>query len=134
MQHKKVIVIGLLASISLGISYYFYGIFTPYNYFNAKYDLISGKVRVLTYGLPHQYTAVEDQVAAEFGFHYYPVAGCLVTAELMNGVEAYNAVVKDYLEEKNGKDWQEQFNKRMNEELNRVKEQDQQPTPHTTDN
>lgn len=110
-------------ALGLGAGYYFFGLFTPYNYFTARYDLVNGKVRLLTYGLQLTDDNQAAEVAREFGFEQQAVAGCEVTEVLMNGVAQYNAVVEDYLAGKHGQDWREKFDHQLSEQ--RKKQRDE---------
>jgi inorganic pyrophosphatase/exopolyphosphatase len=122
MKRKTIIGLVLIIGIGLGVGYYSFGLFTPYNYFTAQYDIMNGQVQLLTYGLPFEDEDIENQVAKEFGFKKNAVAGCEVTNVLVNGVERYNTVILAHLKEKNGEGWLDKFHQRVKEERRKTKE------------
>jgi hypothetical protein len=113
---KKILII--VAVLIILISYFQFGIFTPYNYFTAKYDIITGNPRILVYGKEFIKEEIRNKVAKKNGFNFDRVAGCEVTYQLVNGVEAYNSVVKNYLNVKLGKDWDVRLEKEIASEMN----------------
>lgn len=79
-----------------------YGLFDDYNYFAAKRDIRNGKVQLLSAGLilpsgNEEEQKAEEAIRNEFGFKSVWI-GCIWTP----GVGKYNAVMQDYLNEKNG--------------------------------
>ncbi len=86
----------------------YYGLDEDYNYFTAKNDISKGKIQTLQFGmiLPNPKIDWKKRKAAKkvtedyFGYKSLNI-GCGVT----NGIDIYNCVMEDYLEEKNGKDW-----------------------------
>lgn len=80
-----------------------YGIFTPYNYFTANYDISNGKYQILVLGmnLDRDRYLVEKKFANKYKFKF-KYFGCNVTTELVNGSKYYNEVVKNYLKNKYG--------------------------------
>lgn len=97
------IVIGLITLHVLG------GLFTPYNYLTAKWDIAKGKPRILQYGKAMLSDKQAITIAPKFGFNYDIVAGCLVTTSLVNGIDAYNSVTTKYLNDNLGTDWKKKF-------------------------
>lgn len=75
-----------------------YVIFTPYNYFTAKYDISNGKYQILVLGmnLDVDRYLVEKKFANKYKFKF-KYFGCNVTTELVNGSKYYNKVVKNHL-------------------------------------
>lgn len=81
-----------------------FGIFTPYNAWTAKRDLKNGVVQIVTAGKPFP-PEVEGKLASKYGFSLKNL-GCTAGLEAV-GSEQYNAVVRQYLEDKNGQGfWQ----------------------------
>jgi hypothetical protein len=108
-KRTKIILLTLLTVIGLTILHFLYGVFTPYNYFSAKWDIYHNKPRILVYGEPMLSDQQAVKVAPKFGFKFDIVAGCLVTTPLVNGVDAYNSVTRSYLKNKLGSDWENKF-------------------------
>jgi hypothetical protein len=113
MRTKRLKYILILVSIVIMLfsSWYYYGIFTPYNYFTAKRDILNSDPRLLVYGFPPQNDQQQHKTARSYGFTYYSIAGCVVNAPLVNGADAYNNVTNDYLEGKLGSGWKKKFRK-----------------------
>jgi hypothetical protein len=86
-----------------------FGLFTPYNYMTAKWDIMAGKPTLLIFGEPEMSETEAYQIAPAFGFAYKRVAGCDVTTSLVNGVAAYNSVTVAYLNKKLGEHWRTDF-------------------------
>jgi hypothetical protein len=105
----------LLIILTLGILYFilriFFGFFTPYNYFSAQKDIKNGPIQIISVGEPYM-PQNEQILAAKYGFKYKYV-GCNVTNDLINGSNYYNAVVKEYLTDKFGKDFWNRFNSQL---------------------
>ena len=96
-----------LADISK-VAISFYGLDDEYNYFSARRDIKNGKVQILETGLilptPNvdwdKQQAAEEIAANHFGYKTVYL-GCTVT----HGIDVYNSVMEDYLNEVNGDDW-----------------------------
>ena len=109
---------GFFLSLAIFNCYYFFGFFTPYNYFTAKWDVAHGKAALLVYGELSLDEAEAVQVAPEFGFQRLRVAGYTVTIPFVNGITDYNAVVWSYLTEKNGEGWWKAYERRVSQVTN----------------
>lgn len=103
----------LLAGIFCTAAWYWYGFFTPYNAFTAKKNIAEGKIQILYYGEMDPNQKLVDKVAEQFGFQYKRVDDCTVIEPLINGVKRYNEVVYDHLYKIKGKNWEEEFNARI---------------------
>ncbi len=105
----------LLIILTLGILYFilriFFGFFTPYNYFSAQKDIKNGQIQIISVGEP--YMPENEQLLAEKYDFKFKYVGCNVTNELLNGSNYYNAVVKEYLTDKFGKDFWNRFNSQL---------------------
>ena len=99
----------LLLISGLAILHILFGLFTPYNYLTAKWDLLKGKPQLVIYGLPRKSDKEAFSIAPQFGFRYKYGAGCNVSQAMVNGFEGYNNVMNNYLESKLGKDWSKKF-------------------------
>ena len=76
--------------------------------------------RILTYGLPRfEYQNATWVVGQEWGIVHYPVAGCVVTQELMDSVKLENDRVLGRIIEHYGPDWRERFDADVEEEYGR---------------
>lgn len=110
MKKRTRTIIGFtLLAIVLIVLHFFYGLFTPYNYLTAKWDIARNKPRILQYGEPMRTDKQAFQTATRFGFTYDIVAGCAVTPPLVNGIDAYNAAMTTHLNKQLGKDWKNRF-------------------------
>jgi len=96
-------------AIGLTVLHFLCGLFTPYNYFTAKWDIAHDRPRILQYGEALVSDEHAVKLAPEYGFTYDVVAGCLVTTPLVNGVDIYNSVTETFLNEKLGNDWREKL-------------------------
>ena len=105
----KYSIVLIFVGIGLFISYYYLGIFTPYNYFTAKRDISNNKPRLLIFGMPSDKDIQSQRIAREYGFSYDIVAHCIVTESFVNRVRAYNKVTEDYLKNKFGENWELKF-------------------------
>ena len=90
-----------------------YGLFDEYNYFAAKRDIRNGKIQLLSAGLimptgDEDEQKAEEAIRDEYGFKSVWI-GCVWTP----GVGKYNAVMKEYLDEKNGNGWKERMLQRI---------------------
>lgn len=110
MKKRTKILLGAIVVVSgLAALYFFYGLFTPYNYFTAKWDIAQDKPRILQYGETMMTAEQAVKIAPKFGFTYDIVTGCLVTTPLVNGIDIYNSVTTKYLNNKLGYDWKKKF-------------------------
>jgi len=86
----------------------YYGLNGEYNYFSANRDIKNGKIQILETGLilpePNvdwdKMQEAEKKLEKKFGYKSVYL-GCTVT----HGIGIYNAVMEDYLENVNGKNW-----------------------------
>lgn len=90
-----------------------YGLSDEYNYFAAKRDIRNGKIQLLSAGLilpsgNEEEQKAEEAIRDEYGFKSFWI-GCTWTP----GVRKYNAVMKEYLDEKNGNGWRERMLQRI---------------------
>ena len=92
-------IIGFLINIQFGLS-------TQYNYFSAKSDISKGKIQLISVG-----TLMFDEniISKKYGFRIVD-EGCGVLLEEENGIKQYNKVVKKFLVDKYGKDWEVKYN------------------------
>ena len=110
MKKRTKILLATVAIVSgLTALHFFCGLFTPYNYLTAKWDITQGRPRILQYGEAMKTDEQAMKIAPKFGFTYDIVAGCLVTTPLVNGVDIYNSVTTKYLNNKLGNDWKNKF-------------------------
>lgn len=108
-RKKRTLIIGFILVVILTTLHFYCGLFTPYNYLTAKWDLARDKPRILIYGEPGRADKQAIQTAPQFGFTYDIVAGCAVTTPLVHGLDAYNEVTTAYLNNKLGPDWKKKF-------------------------
>lgn len=103
----------IFVGIGLFVSYYYFGIFTPYNYFTAKRDLSNNKPRLLVFGMPSEKDMQCQHIAKDYGFTYEIVAHCIVSESFVNRVNVYNKVTEDYLKNKFGVSWKIKFSNKV---------------------
>ncbi len=120
IKNSYLLIIVLVLGILCFILRLFFGFFTPYNYLSAHKDIKNGKIQIISVGEPYM-PQNEQLLAAKYGFKYKYI-GCNVTNELLNGSNFYNAVVKDYLSDKFGKDFWNKFNSQLDsiQDLNNI--------------
>ena len=104
------IIIVLIIGSTLFIGHYYYGLFTPYNYFTAKQDIDNGEIKIMMYGELRLNEELEAEIAKKYGFKYGGI-GCAVTQPLIHGIQEYNQVVDSYLDKANEKNWRDKFQK-----------------------
>lgn len=95
-------------TLTLFCSWWFFGIFTPYNYFTAKNDISKGEIKILTFGEPALNPDLELEICQKYGFRYENL-GCVIYPQKRNSANCYNKVVNDYLEKRNGKFWKDKL-------------------------
>lgn len=107
---KRKILIGVSIIFGIFILYFFFGIFTEFNYFTAKRDISKGNIRIVYYGEPDlEVVEMANQILEpKYGFHYFG-KGCVVDPAIDNGMSFYNTVMRNHLIELNGKDWEKRF-------------------------
>jgi hypothetical protein len=77
-------------------------------------------IRILTSGLPDfERENSRDVIAAKWGISFYSVAGCMVTAELMDSVDIHNDSTCKLIVQKYGDDWSTKFDQEVDAEYER---------------
>ena len=70
--------------------------------------------RILTFGLPFSARVrAENIVAKKYGIEYYPVAGCVISAELVDSIRKENRKVYEKLSALYGTNWTATFAKEV---------------------
>jgi hypothetical protein len=97
MKSKKILIAVLLVALTLPAAFHF-GLFTPYNYFTAKRDVLAGSIQLIEYGEPSLPTT-DSASRKQEGFLVVKAIslGCVITAQEINGIEQYNYVMKEFL-------------------------------------
>ncbi|MDR3011040.1 MAG: hypothetical protein LBV59_24150 [Sphingobacterium sp.] len=107
------------ALIFIGFSLFFiirmtisaYGLDSTINYFTAKEDIRNGKIRFYTYGqlccIPSNVYRAIDSLGKSYGYETINIG--MGTP----GVEIYNDVVEDYLEQIHGENWRNEFYRKV---------------------
>lgn len=99
-KSKKIIASILLAALLLFTAFQF-GLFTPYNYFTAKRDVLARKIQLIEYGKPMLPTTDTTIHKLEDSSGYNTISlGCLITNQEINGIEQYNYVMEEFLKRK----------------------------------
>ena len=92
-------------------------------------DIISSKKQsadttliLLTYGLPYfDRQNSENVICRKWGIRFYPVAGCVVTEDLVDSVKTNNEKINKLIERKYGTNWRDRFEKEVDEEFEKEK-------------
>lgn len=84
---------------------------------DAKTDIKNGKIRIITYGLevePISNNSIRqiDSLKKHYGF-YYDNQGCIIDSISSEAANEYNQVIFDYLSQKNGKNWYENYQRQV---------------------
>lgn len=99
-KSKKILIAVLLVALTLPTAFQF-GLFTPYNYFTAKRDVLAGKIQLIEYGEPMLLTTVSAIHKSEDSLSVKTISlGCVITTQEINGIEQYNYVMKEFLKRK----------------------------------
>lgn len=110
---KQVLKVVAIIIILLASAWYF-GYFTSYNSITARRDILNGKVRFISVGLP---VVLVEQAAIDSINRKYGVIkkniGCIVTSDKIRGIDSYNKVMEKYLEYRNGEGWVKRFQKEI---------------------
>lgn len=78
---------------------------------------------ILTYGLPNMERQNSRNIIAEkWKIKFKSVAGCMVSEQLLDSVKTINGRVDKNLEKKYGKNWNQKFEKEIDEEYERYKQ------------
>ena len=78
--------------------------------------------RILTYGLPGQYDEAMGIVGKKWGIEIYPVAGCMVSQNLIDSVKTENKRLWSNLDKINGSDSEKKFHSECEIVSNRMYE------------
>jgi len=95
-KSKKIFIAISLVYLTLFVAYQF-GLFTPYNYFTAKRDVLAGKIQLIEFGetfLPIADNTIhkfEDSLGVKTIY-----LGCVITTQEINGIKQYNYVVEEF--------------------------------------
>jgi hypothetical protein len=73
--------------------------------------------RLLTYGEPSSKKETYEFVGQRWGIEFYPVAGCVVTQELIDSVKYHNQEIESLIIKKYGVDWKSKFDNEINAEF-----------------
>ena len=111
MKKRNIRLLFLFAGVTtLAITLHFlFGLFTPYNFFTAIYDVLTDQPRYVQYGERNFTDKEAISVAPRYGFQYEIAAGCLVSQPLVRGINNYNFFINDYLNKKTGRNWKVKF-------------------------
>ena len=120
---KRIIITSsIMLLLSAGVFIYFkmHGPESPYNAALAKKDIRQGKIRILSFGFPSIPPEDMCTITKKYGF-IEDNLGCVIDGDI-RGVQRYNEVMSEWLEKRNGKGWEERFNKDIEEYLAKKKE------------
>jgi len=83
-----------------------------------KESVDTSEFRILTYGFPDNSDLnARNVIQQKWKIYDWPVAGCLVTKQLVDSVKRYNDSIYPLIAKKYGEDWEERFSTEV-EELN----------------
>jgi len=85
-----------------------------YNYITAKLDIKNKNVRIIYVGLrkPSSRDNEIDSVETEYGFKNIYI-GYDTTKQIISGIHNYNEVMEAYLKLRNGIDWRENYQRKV---------------------
>lgn len=89
-----------------------YGFTDRYNYFTAKRDITKGKVQIITHGLMMstlEFDQAKAVIDSQFGFRTV-WEGCVIPN---NGWVHYNRVMSDYIDKRNGSNWEKSYGQKI---------------------
>ncbi len=114
---KKILIVSLtlIVTVSTIITlWWYYGLFSDYNYFTANQDIELGNVRFVSFGLPLGSSKNEeiDSLEIAYGFKTDNI-GCIVTTQEINAIETYNNVVEQHLRKRNGNNWKMNYQRQI---------------------
>jgi hypothetical protein len=109
---RKRIRYGLLAILLFGGLYFalrfYFGFFTPYNYWTAREHIKNGEFIIVEIGEKPLHFEEKQELANTYGFMFL-LPGCKTSPDYINGAKYFNNVMIDHLEWKYGKGWWTQF-------------------------
>ena len=97
-----------------------FGLFNRFNFVTGCWDKWTGHERVVVYGEPQKADSLKAVIAPTLGFEYEKLT-CIMTHSLVNGVEHYNYVMEEAINERLGEPWQEALNKEVVERMRNEK-------------
>ncbi len=106
---KKPILISIII-IGIGISLWYFGFFSRYNYLTAKRDIAKNNPQIVYVGESMLTPADLNIVSKKYGFEIVGF-GCTLNAVEENGIEIYNSQMKKYLDEINKTGWKSEYKK-----------------------
>ncbi|MBK8522337.1 MAG: hypothetical protein WAT20_05040 [Ferruginibacter sp.] len=85
-----------------------------YNYIAAKLDIRNKNARIINIGLrkPSSKDNEIDSIEAEYGFKNIYI-GYDTTKQIVSGINNYNQVTEAYLKLRNGSDWRENYQRKV---------------------
>ncbi len=108
MQH--LIEKNMLRQLSVGLIFFFIVCCKNKTLPIDKVKAADTSLKILTYGLANiEQQRAMNTLAKKYSFHYYSVAGCIVSKQLLDSVDKENDKVYNILKERYGKDWRLTF-------------------------
>lgn len=104
-KYLRILATSGLLIVALIAIHFSTGIFTPFNYFSAQFDIINKNYRLLHYGEINATDSIAMTVSPKFGFKYEIVAHCAISTPLVNGIQIYNNLMTRQLDKTYGSDW-----------------------------
>ncbi len=85
-----------------------------YNYITAKLDIRNKNVRIINVGLrkPSSKDSEIDSIESGYGFKNVYI-GYDTTQQILSGISNYNEVIEAYLKLRNGIDWRENYQRKV---------------------
>ncbi|TBN05638.1 hypothetical protein EYD45_05020 [Hyunsoonleella flava] len=102
----------VLILISFGIILWYYGFFSPYNYFQAKTDIRNNTPKKILVGEQLVYPKDLNKISKKYGFENIAF-GCTITLPELNGIKSYNKVIDEHLNDINEANWMEIYQKQI---------------------
>jgi len=103
----------------LVLGHWRFGLFNRYNYLSAQWDKNRSEHFLILYGEPGPSDEYLNTLAIDYQFQY-KFLGCNISDAEIRGIEAYNQVISDKLEEINGLNWDEDFMGKLEQFHNKI--------------
>ena len=110
-MRKKSIFISLIIVV-IGISLWYFGFFSRYNFLTAKTDIAKNNLQIVYVGKPLLKPLDLNNVSKKYGFEIVGF-GCTLGVVEQNGIEIYNSQMDNYLGKLNGKGWKTEYIKEI---------------------
>lgn len=103
---KKSILISII--IAIGITLWYFGFFSRYNYLTAKTDIAKNNPQIVYVGESMLTPTDINNVSKNYGFEIVGF-GCALSAVELKGIKIYNTQMESHLDKLNGIGWKSEY-------------------------